>query len=101
MFNPLTITRIRLPHLSTMSSHRCIDKYNMDFDELRGAFLEKVVIIQVDDGEDDYIVRTIPGQPNGSITYTKPSDLVWTSVISKEITKGACVKDVVRWGVHK
>ncbi|KNA12456.1 hypothetical protein SOVF_125860 isoform B [Spinacia oleracea] len=105
MFNPLTTTRIPLPHQSTMPGHDFyddfFDKDDMDFYELRGLFLEKVLVIQVDDGgggRGDYIIITIPGQPNGIVTYAKPGDLVWTSIITKEINIEACVKDVVRWG---
>ncbi|XP_056691712.1 uncharacterized protein [Spinacia oleracea] len=99
MFNPLTKTRIPLPHLSTMPGYEDFpEKDDMDFYELRGVFLERVLVIQVDDRGGDYILITIPGQPNGIITYAKPGDLVWTSVITREIHIEACVKDVVRWG---
>ncbi|KNA19124.1 hypothetical protein SOVF_064610 [Spinacia oleracea] len=111
MFNPLTTTRIPLPHLSTMPGY---DEFFWDedffeindtkFDVLRGIFLQKVLVIQANDkgggggGGDDYILITIPGQPNGIISYAKSGDLEWTSVITKGINKGACVLDVVRWG---
>ncbi|XP_056692532.1 F-box protein SKIP23 isoform X2 [Spinacia oleracea] len=105
MFNPLTTTRIPLPHLSTMPGHdfydEFFDKDDMSFYELKGLFLEKVLVIQADDrgvGGDDYILITVPGQTSGIVNYAKPGDLVWTSVITKEINIKACVKDVVRWG---